>query len=194
MYVMIAPVLTGILIGGKSTRMGTNKAVLPWRDSTIIETIVQAARTITTECVLLGTCENLPDSLSEMLSLPDPRPNAGPLAGLCALLDYAPNGWCVLLSCDVPNISQDAIIALTGHITPDTKAVAYTTDQSSIVHSTAALYHTDLRDPARRALDADQRSLHRFIRSVPHTLVPADRRTERALRNVNVPADYTPPR
>ena len=84
------PIVGGVLVGGKSKRMGADKAAMAWGTSTILETIVQTARAVTTDCVLLGDCREIPRSLRDMTRIPDPQSNAGPMSGLAALLSRFP--------------------------------------------------------------------------------------------------------
>ncbi|MEE9295576.1 MAG: molybdenum cofactor guanylyltransferase [Phycisphaerae bacterium] len=180
----------GVLIGGKSARMGTDKATMPWGNATILETIVHTARQVTTDCVLLGAGPELPRFLKDMKQLRDPYSDAGPMAGLAALLAHFPHQWCLLLSCDIPNVSPATITALVEQIAPDTKAIAYSTP---MLETCCTLYHASVLPDVERAIAAHRLALHRLIRSIPHVAVPADAPTQRALFNINAPVDYTPP-
>lgn len=171
--------------------MGRNKAVLPWGDVTIIEAVVRTARCVSSECVLLGRDDALPASLADLEQLPDARLNAGPMGGLASLLKRFPDRWCLLMGCDMPEVTVPVIGALTPHTTGDARIVVYGSDDG--LEPCCALYHSAiLRDVEVRLLEA-RRSLSGLIRSLPHVRVGMDAVAQRALRNVNCPGDYDPP-
>lgn len=208
----------GVLIGGKSARMGADKATLPWKGSTLLETVVRTARQWTDDCVLLGSAERLPDSLADMPRLPDSYTGIGPIAGLHALLICRRDTWCLLLSCDVPGVTIQTISALLDHIESDISVVAYATSpistkptdsnswdtraqpskdhtqpSSDRLEPCCALYHSSILPEVERAITTRRYSLRALIKSVPHTTLPVDPATRTALHNINYPQDYTDP-
>lgn len=97
-----------ILAGGKSSRMGTNKALLPIFDKTVIEHIVDCSKQVADE-VIVVTNEQ---AQYEFLNIPlvsDSYKECGPLAGLEAGLQVAKYDKCVLIACDMPFISGEVI-------------------------------------------------------------------------------------
>ena len=185
------PIVAGVLIGGKSARMGAAKANLPWAGTTILETVVATARRATSDCLLLGTAHELPPSLQDMKRIPDPYPDAGPIAGLHALLSAHPDTWCLLLSCDIPDITPQTITTLADRITHDALIIAYRIGHR--LETCCALYHPSTLPHVQRAIGTGQYALRRLIASLPHIALPADGDARRALRNINTPADYHPP-
>ena len=199
----------GVLIGGKSTRMGMDKALLPWKGLTLLESVVRTAHQVTDDCVLLGRAKQLPDSLTDTTLLPDSYPGIGPIAGLHALLTRSPNAWCLLLSCDIPNITIQTISGLVDHITSDTCVVAYATSSIStkptdsnpwgtdphhdFLEPCCALYHSKILPDVERAITTRRYALRALIESVPHTRIPVDPATQAALYNINTSRDYTDP-
>ena len=181
-------IVAGVLVGGKSTRMGANKATLPWGDSTIIETIVETVRRVSPRCVLLGACDELPNSLADLKQLPDAHPGIGPMAGLYSLLAGHPDRWSLLISCDVPNVTCDVINNLVVHITPAARAVVYTTN--SRPEPCCALYHAGILPDVERAIADRQYSLTRLIARLSPLEIEADTPIREALGNINTPEDY----
>lgn len=186
------PIVAGILIGGKSTRMGADKATLPWGDSTIVETIVETVHRVTPECVLLGTCDQLPASLADLCQLLDSHPGIGPITGLHSLLVHHPASWCMLLSCDIPNITREAVNQLVARITPGNRVIVYTTDNRP--EPCCALYHADILPNVERAIADKEYSLTKLIARLSPIKVPADDATRSALGNINTRDDYNPSR
>lgn len=93
-----------ILAGGKSSRMGKNKALLPIGGLTTIERIKSSVSEDFEDILLVANDQKL----YQFLELPiteDKVKNKGPLAGIQAGLLVAKNNSNVFIACDMPFIS-----------------------------------------------------------------------------------------
>jgi len=117
-----APTLTGILIGGGSTRMGRSKQLLSYGGRTWLARIVAAAKPVTNGVVLLGSGQ-VPRSCALLPRLPDAPGLAGPLAGMCAALRWRPDARWIFLACDSPRVTSDALNWLKNQSRPGIWAV-----------------------------------------------------------------------
>ncbi len=93
--------LSGIILaGGKSKRMGQNKANLLLHGRSLLQWQVDKMRTLGIRDILLSgkDCPTLPGTRV----IPDLLPNRGPLGGLHACLSAANNSRCLVLSVDAP--------------------------------------------------------------------------------------------
>jgi molybdenum cofactor guanylyltransferase len=95
-----------ILAGGKSSRMGKNKALLPFNDKTNIERIRDELQSLFDDIILVT---NNPESYEflNLKSVSDEFPGKGPLAGIHAGLmasDYEEN---IVVACDMPFVSAE---------------------------------------------------------------------------------------
>lgn len=176
------PIVAGVLIGGQSRRMGSPKALLPHGAGTLIEHVVSVAGKAAEEVVLLGGTANLPESLVGYQRIADDVPGQGPLGGLCTLLRYAGDRWALLLACDMPGISAEAIQPLVDAAHAEMDAVAYRDE--SAWHPCCALYHPRLLALAQEELYG-ARSLHALLRQVRTAAAVPSVEMERALTNVN---------
>ncbi|MEM7093956.1 MAG: molybdenum cofactor guanylyltransferase [Actinomycetota bacterium] len=105
----IAPTVIGILTGGQSTRMGTDKATFAIDGVTMAQRVADAARATMLEAVVLGPDDagtGLP-SLGDDDDVP-----AGPLGGLITLLRARPGHRAVLLATDQPFVSPYTLVRL----------------------------------------------------------------------------------
>lgn len=93
-----------ILAGGQSSRMGTNKAVLPLAGSPVIERIVAAMKKVTGHIVLSGG-QSTAYAYLGLPVLQDIYPGRGPLAGLHAGLKASSTDWNLVVSCDMPFVN-----------------------------------------------------------------------------------------
>ena len=94
-----------VLCGGKSTRMGTSKALLPFGPETMLQRVVRLLTEVVTPIVAVAAGEQvLPDLPENVIVTRDEREGRGPLEGLRAGLKALPQGVeaAYVTSCDVP--------------------------------------------------------------------------------------------
>lgn len=102
-----------ILAGGKSSRMGSNKALLPYKGGRFIEAIHRQLAEIFDE-VLLVT--NNPEQYEFLpcRKVPDIFPGAGALAGIHSGLYHSSNPAIFAVACDMPYLNSELIRHLAG--------------------------------------------------------------------------------
>ena len=187
--------VAGILVGGRSARMGRPKATLPLPDGRwLVEHVAgvtrQTGRWID-EIVIVGQCEGLPASLADARRLADAEPGAGPLAGLCSLLEYAGLRWSLLLACDMPLLEPKLLERLCTAASPKYDAVAFRlTDQPKSWHACCALYHPRLLPVAVQELRQSSRSLQNLLATARVAALDPVSGEQRMLMNLNTPEDY----
>src|SRR3954469_20856580 len=80
-----------VLCGGKSTRMGSPKALLPFGPETMLQRVVRLLATVASPIVAVAAREQaLPDLPSDVIVTRDEREERGPLEGLRAGLKALP--------------------------------------------------------------------------------------------------------
>lgn len=90
-----------VLAGGKSTRMGTNKALLPLREKTLLATVVTALQPLFNEIIVVTNTPELYRDLKARL-VTDVIPGRGPLSGIHAGLLASPYWYNFIVACDMP--------------------------------------------------------------------------------------------
>ena len=94
-----------VLCGGKSTRMGSSKALLPFGPETMLQRVVRLLETVVSPivCVAAGD-QQLPELPPTVIVTRDEREGRGPLEGLRAGLKALPENVeaAYVTSCDVP--------------------------------------------------------------------------------------------
>lgn len=182
----------GVLMGGRSRRMGRSKATLGHPSgTTLIEHTVAVAKRVSQNVFLLGDAESLPSSLSDVPRLPDPVPDAGPLAGLCSLLTQAGGQWSFLCACDMPFVSAELVERLASNISPDVDAVAFERRElPGKFHATCALYHPRLLPALRTELEHGIKSLHAVLEQARLVTLHPNADEAQQLTNLNTPEDY----
>jgi molybdopterin-guanine dinucleotide biosynthesis protein A len=94
-----------VLCGGKSTRMGASKALLPFGPETMLQRVVRILGGILSPIVVVAAPDQqLPELPPDTLVTHDEREGRGPLEGLRAGLKALPAGVdaAYVTSCDVP--------------------------------------------------------------------------------------------
>lgn len=97
-----------ILTGGRSSRMGADKSVLRFGDSTILELIAKALAPATREVFTIGGLGG--GGFTHFADLMDNDPNGEPrpkssMAGLLSALHYARTKWIFVVACDMPFVA-----------------------------------------------------------------------------------------
>lgn len=105
-----APVVGAILCGGRSSRFGSDKALAPFRGTTVGGRVVAALRGAGIDPVVAigGTAG---DALG-LPTVPDRRPGEGPLAGLATALLWARRGRVLVVPCDLPLLEAEDVASL----------------------------------------------------------------------------------
>lgn len=181
------PIYGGLLIGGRSTRMGQPKQMLEHRGQTFAEILHGALAPHTARVVLLGAGP-IPAGLADLERLPDPPELAGPLAGLVAALRWAPAAAWVLAACDLPRAVPEAVAWLLDRRRPGVRAVL-PAGPSGRAEPLLAVYEPHVRaaveDLAARGVLAPRR-----LRELPGVASPAvPDHLAQAWWNVNRPED-----
>ena len=116
---ILPPIIsTAVLAGGRSSRLGRNKALLPLHGKTLIEKVIDEARCCTGAVTIIT---NSPDEYAH-LGYPcrgDILPGGGPLSGIHAALTHCGTEYVLVVSCDIPLVNRELfeslIAALPGH-------------------------------------------------------------------------------
>lgn len=98
-----------LLAGGKSSRMGRDKAELPFRGTTLLEWQVEKLWGLGIEDIMLSGSRSGPEGVRV---IPDEYPEHGPLGGLHACMKAARNPDCLVLSVDAPLVPPQALAEL----------------------------------------------------------------------------------
>lgn len=150
---MLQP-LIAILAGGRSTRMGSDKAGVEVAGSTMAGWVTQAAGQVG-EVLVVGRSE----PLEGVPSIPDlPHAGRGPLAGLLAAYQSAPGRPVVLLAVDQPWVRPATLRAMIERYDGTTAVIPV---DGGARQTTCALYPPTLHGAA--AADPNLASIQRLL-------------------------------
>lgn len=184
-----------ILCGGRSTRMGQSKAMLPFGRSTMLECVVERLSEVTREIVVVAARDQeLPPLPSHCKIVRDEHPDRGPLEGLRMGLKSLRDDCEIafVIACDAPLLVSGVVthlaiqLGVTNAIVPSHEGRLY---------PLSAIYRTSLVDLAEERLRHNQLRLIDFVHAAgAHILDAEELRIVdpplNSLRNLNTPAEY----
>jgi molybdopterin-guanine dinucleotide biosynthesis protein A len=83
--------------------MGRNKALLPYRDGTLIQDIADTARLAAGSVTLVGRSGDY--THTGIAAIEDLWPGEGPLGGIVTALKHSQAQWTLILACDMPGLN-----------------------------------------------------------------------------------------
>jgi molybdopterin-guanine dinucleotide biosynthesis protein A len=183
-----------VLCGGKSTRMGTSKALLPFGPETMLQRVVRLLGQVVTPIVaVVAVGQVLPDLPAEVIVTRDEREARGPLEGLKAGLTALPHHVeaAYVTSCDVPLLVPAFVQQMLAFADGYDIAVI---EIDGFAHPLSAVYRRTTL-PHVEALLASDRLRPAFLFDAVKTrrVRPAEVTTDpelRTLQNLNTPDDY----
>ena len=180
-----------ILVGGKSSRMGTNKAFLELKGKTFIELQIELLREMFDE---ISISANTPSEY-EYLNLPifkDIYPGKGPLGGIYTSLINSSSLHTFMLACDMPFVGPELI----KHLKDLTKEYHVVTPKSENgLEPLHAFYSKNCIEPIKRELDENNLRIRSFFPQVNVKIVELDSLAssdhfKNSIKNLNTMADY----
>lgn len=180
--------LTGlVLAGGRSRRMGRDKASIPWppgSGSTLLEHLLAVLEPLCREVMVVGR----PHPGGRWVA--DAPPGEGPLRGLEAGLAAAPTSWSLAVACDLPFLEPRMVERLREHAAGD----AVVPRVGGRPQPLLALYRRTCLEPIRSALDRGERRMEAFwaeveVRFLEEEALRAADAELLSFRNLNEPAD-----
>ncbi|MBT1073210.1 molybdenum cofactor guanylyltransferase [Pelotalea chapellei] len=186
------PGVTGVILaGGLSSRMGSNKALLPYKGGRFIEAIHRQLSELFDE-VLLVT--NQPDQYAFLgcRMVADLHPGMGALAGLHSGLHHAATPHIFAVACDMPYLNNTLIrrlAALRGH-----NDVVIPQGEMG-VEPLHAMYAKECLGPMENALQSGRRRIISFfpevrVNTFSRSVVAAIDPDFNSFRNINTPEEY----
>ena len=159
--------MTGVvLVGGRSTRMGRDKATLELAGTTMQDRSVAVLRQCFAQVIVIAH---------------DVVPGLGPLGGLLTALRQVETPAVFLVACDMPFLEAELIRQMAGEL-PGYDAVAYPDEP---LH---AAYATCILPVVEQQIAAQDYAMHRLLAKLRVKFITTQRPP--ALTNVNTPHEW----
>ena len=174
-----APPLFGlVLAGGRSTRMGRDKATLSYGDDTPqLERAVALLKRYVAQVFVSVRADQAADPLrARFAQIKDTHENIGPIAGLLAAQSQHPEAAWLVLACDLP-LLDDASLA---HLVAGRDA--------ALPEPLCAIYEPRSHETLSAWVAAGKQCPRKFLSSTDTALL--DEPNPRALDNINTPGEY----
>jgi molybdenum cofactor guanylyltransferase len=184
-----------VLCGGKSTRMGSPKAMLPFGPETMLQRVVRLLGSVVTPIVVVSSREQALPLLPGYVRIArDDREERGPLEGLRAGLSAlsASTEAAYVTSCDVPLLVPGFVNLMIELLGDHDIAVM---DIDGFPHPLSAVYRRTLLPHVEALLASDRlRPAYLFEAVRTRRVTPAEVASVDpdllTLRNLNTPEDY----
>jgi len=178
-----------ILCGGRSSRMGRDKARLPWNGTELLDDI--AGRLSVLGKVFLSADRESRFSGKPYPVVEDRYPNCGPLGGICSALPVCGTPLLFVVSCDMPFVTGEVGRKLQGSMDRDDAAVV-PRESDGRIHPLCAVYRKDALPMLLERLQAGNLRMRDALRCLRTVYVPAADLPggSRVLCNINTPEEY----
>lgn len=182
-----------ILVGGASSRMGTDKALLNLGGQSFVERIHRALSFITAKTSLVGDFETR-TVWPELPIVPDVHVKWGALGGIHAALFACKAEWAVVAACDLPFVTGELFVRLASLREKFDAVVPIQMDGRW--QPLCALYRTNAaRERAAQLIAEGERRPLALLKSLRTRQVAFDELSDlpgagRFFTNVNTPEDY----
>ncbi len=183
--------LTVILTGGGSRRMGRDKALLPWQGETMLQSLIDKY-TAELGPVAVSVNERGRFAFHSAAELTDPYPGMGPLNGIVSAFEQTDAQTVFLTGTDLPFGEPELVRSLAGLMGRSDACVIRRGEKG--IEPLFALYGRSCLAAARGCLSEGRKSFRELFGEIDVRYVSAGELPEfdleRILRNVNTPEDY----
>lgn len=183
-----------IQAGGKSSRMGQDKALMPFRGQALIQTVLERLAHLADEIIVTTNAPENYTFLGVPL-YPDIRPERGALGGLYTALRCASHAQVAVVACDMPFASIPFFVAASKLLVENDADLVIPQTEYGFEPLHAFYRREACIQPIERALDAnkwkviswfDEVRVHALTIEETAAFDPAGL----AFRNLNTPEDF----
>lgn len=175
--------ITGIILaGGKSTRMGTDKGLMPFRGKPMIQHIINPMAKICERILVVS--ENSMYGMFGFELIKDEKPDYGPVMGILSGLRQSTTDRNLILSCDAPfvgfNLMKELVLKSDG-------ANVVAACSSEGIHPLIAVYDRDCISVFEQAVASGEHRMRTVLKklNVEELVV----KNENLVRNLNAKED-----
>ncbi len=182
-----------ILAGGKSSRMGQDKALIAWDGIPLLQRVCQVASQCCQQVYILTPW---PERYQEIVTdfnyqfLVESNPGQGPLVALAQALAELPTEWILLLACDLPLLQVEIIRDWAARLNniPDS-ILATVPQQENFWQPTCGFYRREALPELEKFIQQGGRSFQTWLDQIPVDPILLDERLSNMLFNCNTPQD-----
>jgi molybdopterin-guanine dinucleotide biosynthesis protein A len=178
-----------VLAGGRSSRMGRDKALIEWAGRSLLDRALDRLDAHCAELLVIGEPEKYGHVGPFVIA--DEWPGKGPLGGITTAMRYASNDRLLVIACDMPALNDRLFDMLKAQLGTSTDAVV--PRHEGLIEPLAAAYHRSAQPAFRRCVELDVLKMGDALSQVRTSFVevipgrdgwPGD-----LFRNINAPGD-----
>ncbi|MEM9333480.1 MAG: NTP transferase domain-containing protein [Pseudomonadota bacterium] len=177
-----------VLAGGRSRRMGTDKALLVNNGESQLAMAVRLLRDVC-DAVFVSTREDQVDEpeRARFPQLVDRYDDLGPVAGILSAMDERPDDDWLVVACDLPKLSAQTLQALIDERGSEAPMIAFRSSQNDLPEPLCAIYTRRSASILRRFVDDGLKCPRKMMINSDTRLI--DLPVPDALDNMNSPED-----
>lgn len=177
-----------VLAGGKSRRMGSDKAALQTGGETQLERAVKLLQRHVGEVFVSTAADQADDPVrGKFRQIVDRYEDMGPVAGILSALDTSPQRSWLVLACDLPHIDDGTIDFLIRNASTENPFTAYRSVNDGLPEPLCAIYRPESRPHIDRFVADGIVCPRKMLINSPTTLL--EQPNPGALHNINTPED-----
>ena len=176
-----------IVAGGKSSRMGSDKGLLPLNETVFIEHIVNPLKEASIKNITIVSANKAYDYLN-CNRIEDIYVEKGPVGGIFTALSHSTTKQNIILSVDIPLVSADIIKWLIENIDEEKQIT-----QVKVLDKTSplfAVYSKEVVSVFEEHLKKEQLKLRTVVEDIPHSTINVPEEWCALLQNINTKEDY----
>jgi molybdopterin-guanine dinucleotide biosynthesis protein A len=180
-----------LLAGGKSRRMGEDKATIVFRNVPLWQTQLGLLQKLQLQELFISAQTDPPWRPADIEFVPDDQPSRGPLSGIAAALSRIKgSGHLLVLAIDMPFMTESYLRALCKKVERGSGVVPLIENRAEPL---AAIYPRDAHDDVAGALSSSDFSLQSLVGKLVATgklrPIEVSEKEKAFFRNLNQPDD-----
>ena len=182
------PVFGLVLAGGKSRRMGSDKALLRRAGMSQLDYVTELLSSVVDEVFVSARQDQADDPERSRYALVlDDYDDIGPLAGILSALEQYPNTDWLVLACDLPNVEQETLEYLLRKHDTRRPFTAFRSTHDDLPEPLCAIYNAGSEVVLHEYVDDGIVCPRKILIRSDTCLL--EQPNPRALENVNTPAE-----
>ena len=184
--------VTGVVLaGGRSRRMGFNKAEADMQGESMLMRMTDKLKEITPTILISSGTVSYPNI--SLPQIPDEYPQCGPLGGIYSVLKASNTSLNLVVSCDIPLVSIDLLEHIVAKAKKSNALITLPIDYDGHLQMICAVYHKDVLPILRQQIDAHLFKMKSLVDLVATEYVEISKEhpfyQENAFMNVNNPTN-----
>ena len=176
-----------VLAGGKSSRMGTDKALLEFKGENFIERLCKELDYFEEKVIARGNRSGI-ENVSWNI-IPDIYPERGPIGGLHAVLSECKSDAMFCVSCDMPLLQRHVATILCACMKEGVDAVIAVTEDGR-KHPLCGVYRKSVLAVLEEQILSGNNRMMAALNKMQVNYVTLDSKNSQQLKNINTPEDY----